>query len=30
MHANTVYAVDTAGNLETIVQLDNDEPSGLG
>ncbi len=30
MHDNTVYAVDTSGNLETIVQLEDDEPSGLG
>jgi sugar lactone lactonase YvrE len=30
MHDNTVYAADTSGNLETIVQLDDDEPSGLG
>lgn len=30
MHANTVYAVDTVGNLEAIVQLEDDEPSGLG
>lgn len=30
MHGNTVYAVDTSGNLETIVKLEGDEPSGLG
>lgn len=30
MHGNTVYAVDTSGNVETIVKLDDDEPSGLG
>lgn len=30
MHGNTVYAVDTSGNLEAIVKLDDDEPSGLG
>ena len=30
MHGNTVYAADTSGNLETIVQLEDDEPSGLG
>ena len=30
MHANTVYTVDTVGNLEAIVQLEDDEPSGLG
>ena len=30
MHDNTVYAVDTSGNLEAIVKLDDDEPSGLG
>lgn len=30
MHGNTVYAVDTSGNMETIVQLEDDEPSGLG
>jgi sugar lactone lactonase YvrE len=30
MHDNTVYSVDTSGNLETIVQLEDDEPSGLG
>ena len=30
MHGNTVYAVDTSGKLETIVQLEGDEPSGLG
>lgn len=30
MHANTVYTVDLTGNLETIVTLDNDQPSGLG
>lgn len=30
MHANTVYAVDTNGQLEPIVTLEDDEPSGLG
>ena len=30
MHGNTVYAVDTSGNLDTIAQLKDDEPSGLG
>ena len=30
MHDNTVFAVDMSGSLETIVQLDDDEPSGLG
>lgn len=30
MHANTVYTVDMAGDLQTIVTLDNDQPSGLG
>lgn len=30
MHANTVYTVDLTGKLETIVTLDNDQPSGLG
>ena len=30
MHGNTVYAVDTSGNMETIVKLEGDEPSGLG
>jgi len=30
MHDNTVYAVDTSGNMETIVKLEGDEPSGLG
>ena len=30
LHGNTVYAVDTSGNLEAIVKLDDDEPSGLG
>ena len=30
MHANTVYTVDSSGNLETVVRLDNDQPSGLG
>ncbi len=30
MHANTVYTVDPKGNLETIVTLDDDQPSGLG
>lgn len=30
MHGNTVYAVDTSGKLDTIVQLEGDEPSGLG
>jgi sugar lactone lactonase YvrE len=30
MHGNTVYAVDTSGKLETIVKLEDDEPSGLG
>ncbi|MBT5685326.1 MAG: hypothetical protein HOJ11_09990 [Gammaproteobacteria bacterium] len=30
MHGNTVYAADTSGELETIVRLEDDEPSGLG
>ena len=30
MHANTVYTVDSTGKLETVVRLDNDQPSGLG
>ncbi|MDG1232354.1 MAG: SMP-30/gluconolactonase/LRE family protein [Pseudomonadales bacterium] len=30
MHGNTVYAADTSGHLDTIVQLEDDEPSGLG
>ncbi len=30
MHAGTVYTVDTNGTLETVVQLDDDQPSGLG
>ena len=27
MHANTVFAVDLAGKLETIVRLADDQPS---
>ncbi|MBO6702548.1 MAG: SMP-30/gluconolactonase/LRE family protein [Pseudomonadales bacterium] len=30
MHASTVYALDEQGHLETIVKLEDDEPSGLG
>lgn len=30
MHANTVYAADSDGQLEKIVELANDQPSGLG
>lgn len=30
MHADTVYAVDADGTLETIVRLPDDQPSGLG
>ena len=30
MHANIVYTVDSSGELETVVALDNDQPSGLG
>lgn len=30
MHASTVYALDEQGNLESIVVLEDDEPSGLG
>ena len=30
MHAGRVHALDLEGNLETIVSLDGDEPSGLG
>ena len=30
MHGNTVYAADLNGNLETIVTLEGDQPSGLG
>ena len=30
MHGNTVYAADTPGELDTIVRLEDDEPSGLG
>ncbi len=30
MHANTVYTVDPAGRLETVVKLTDDQPSGLG
>lgn len=30
MHGETVYTVDPDGNLETIVTLEDDQPSGLG
>lgn len=30
MHANTVYRMDLSGQLETIVTLADDQPSGLG
>ena len=30
MHGRTVYALDASGNLEIIVHLEDDEPSGLG
>ena len=30
MHANTVYTVDGTGSLETVVRLNDDQPSGLG
>ncbi|MBT4161221.1 MAG: hypothetical protein HOC70_17745 [Gammaproteobacteria bacterium] len=30
MHANTVYTVDARGQLEAVVRLENDQPSGLG
>jgi sugar lactone lactonase YvrE len=30
MHGKTVYALGASGNLEIIVQLEDDEPSGLG
>ena len=30
MHANTVHRVDLSGQLETVVRLDGDQPSGLG
>ncbi len=30
MHANTVYRVDLDGNLEAVVTLEDDQPSGLG
>ena len=30
MHADSVYTLDSSGKLNTIVKLDNDQPSGLG
>ncbi len=30
MHASTIYTVDNNGKLDTVVQLENDQPSGLG
>ena len=30
MHADSVYTLDSSGKLNTIVKLDNEQPSGLG